>query len=194
LEAVFLDRDGTINVKAPEGSYISSAAQLRLLPRAGEAVRALNDAGVLVLVLTNQQGVACERMTLNDVERVNEALTERLGRSGARTDGFYVCPHANGSCGCRKPKPGLFFQARRDYPDLCFEHTVMIGDSETDVQAASAAGARAIRLGHDGTVSAASQLFPDLVSAVKALLGSLPERSDAQQFSKPIESAEFRRG
>ena len=87
LDAVFLDRDGTINVKAPEGSYICSPAQLRLLPHAGEAVRALNDAGIPVLVVTNQQGVASGRMSLADVHHVHEALLVRLRRFGAKIDG-----------------------------------------------------------------------------------------------------------
>ena len=126
---MFLDRDGTINVKAPEGSYVCSPAQLRLLPHAGKAVRALNDAGIPVLVVTNQQGVASGRMSLADVHHVHKALEDRLRRFGAKLDGFYVCPHANGTCGCRKPAPGLFFQARREHPGLRFDHTVMIGDS-----------------------------------------------------------------
>jgi D-glycero-D-manno-heptose 1,7-bisphosphate phosphatase len=175
LDAVFLDRDGTINVKAPEGSYICSPAQLRLLPHAGEAVRALNDAGVPVLVVTNQQGVASGRMSLADVHHVHEALQDRLRRFGAMVDGFYVCPHASGTCGCRKPAPGLFLQAGREHPRLRFDHTVMIGDAETDVQAATAAGIPAIRLANQDGGSGACALFPDLASAVKALIGSMPK-------------------
>jgi D-glycero-D-manno-heptose 1,7-bisphosphate phosphatase len=169
LDAVFLDRDGTINVKPPDGLYICSPLQLRLLPGAGNAIRALNDAGVLVLVVTNQRGVASSKMTLTDVHEVHQALATRLRRFGARVDGFYICPHADQSCDCRKPAPGLLFQARQDHPGLRLERTVMIGDSESDVEAAAAAGARAIRLGPDGTTSKASQVFPDLASAVMTL-------------------------
>ena len=93
-----------------------SPRQLRLLPGAGEAVRALNEAGVLVLVVTNQRGVALGRMSLSDVHDVHGALAARLRRFGAKVDEFYICPHADESCGCRKPGPGLFFQATRDYP------------------------------------------------------------------------------
>jgi D-glycero-D-manno-heptose 1,7-bisphosphate phosphatase len=181
FDAVFLDRDGTINVKAPEGSYICSPSQLRLLPRAGRAVRALNDAGILVLVVTNQRGVASRMMSLDDVHDVNNALSGRLRRFGARLDGFYVCPHANDSCNCRKPAPGLLFQARRDHPGLRLERTVMIGDSEVDVEAANAAGACAIRLGPEGTESAANQVYRDLSSAVGALVGSIDERPSADR-------------
>ena len=174
LDAVFLDRDGTINVKAPEGAYIGSPAQLRLLPGAGDAVRALNDAGVTVLVVTNQQGVASGQMTLGDVDRVNNALAGRLRRCGSRIDRFYVCPHADGTCGCRKPAPGLLLQAQGDYPSVRFDHSIMIGDSESDVEAATRAGVPAIRLTREATVSAASCVFPDLLSAVKAVASRGP--------------------
>jgi D-glycero-D-manno-heptose 1,7-bisphosphate phosphatase len=176
FDAVFLDRDGTINVKAPEGSYVCTPSQLRLLPRAGSAIRTLNEAGILVLVVTNQRGVASQLLSLDDVHEVHRALTARLRRFGARVDEFYVCPHADGSCTCRKPAPGLLFQASRERPGLRLERTVMIGDSETDVAAANAVGACAIRLGPEGTRSAASHIYRDLWSAVGALVGSIDER------------------
>jgi D-glycero-D-manno-heptose 1,7-bisphosphate phosphatase len=194
FDAVFLDRDGTINVKAPDGSYICSPSQLRLLPRAGKAVRTLNDTGILVLVVTNQRGVASRTMSLDDVHDVNNALSSRLRRFGARVDGFYVCPHANGSCRCRKPAPGLLFQASQDHPGLRLERTVMIGDSEIDVEAASAAGACAIRLGPEGTKSAASRVYPDLSSAVGALVGSMDEQPGAGGGAVPRNGAGFRKG
>jgi D-glycero-D-manno-heptose 1,7-bisphosphate phosphatase len=175
LDAVFLDRDGTVNAKAPEGAYIGAPAQLRLLPGVGDAVRALNDAGVMVLVVTNQQGVASEKMTRGDVDLVNDALVGRLRRFGARIDGFYVCPHAEGTCGCRKPAPGLFFQAQRDHVGLRFDHSMMIGDSETDVAAAAAAGVPAIRIAREATASAACCVVPDLPAAVRALLGRMAQ-------------------
>ncbi len=178
LDAVFLDRDGTINIKPPEGSYVYSPRQLRLLPGAGKAVRALNEAGVLVLVVTNQRGVALGRMSLSDVHDVHGALAARLRRFGAKVDEFYICPHADESCGCRKPGPGLFFQATRDYPALDLTLSVMIGDRESDVEAGIAAGVRAIRLGPEGTQTVAGQVYPDLSSAVAALIGSTPERSE----------------
>ncbi len=196
LDAVFLDRDGTINVKAPEGSYITRPSQLRLLTGAANAIRALNDAGVLVLVVTNQRGVASRQMSLADVEDVHQELSSRLRRVGARVDGFYVCPHADLSCGCRKPAPGLLFQASHDRPGLRLDRSVMIGDSEIDVEAAAAAGARAIRLGPEATKTRATWLYPDLASAVRALIGSPDERPEAQPPGIPplANGTEFRKG
>ena len=180
-DAVFLDRDGTINVKLPEGSYVHSSRQLRLLPGVAKAVRALNEAGVLVLVVTNQRGVALGRMSLSDVHDVHRALAGRLHRYGARVDQFYICPHADESCGCRKPGPGLFFQAGHDYPGLDLTRSVMIGDRESDVEAGVAAGARAIRLGPRGTKTIAGQLYPDLSSAVFGLVGPQPEQPEVRR-------------
>jgi len=170
VDAVFLDRDGTINAKAPEGCYVTSPRALRLLPGAGAAVRRLNDAGVPVVVVTNQRGVALGKMTLGEVARVNDSLQRRLSRLGARVDGFYVCPHQAGACACRKPLPGLLLQASRDFPERRLPHCVMIGDSEADVKAGLAAGCTAIRLGPPGTASIARVLCPDLAAAVDLLL------------------------
>jgi D-glycero-D-manno-heptose 1,7-bisphosphate phosphatase len=188
FDAVFLDRDGTVNVKPPEGSYVCSPLQLRLLPGAGDAIRALNDAGVLVLVVTNQRGVALMKMSLSDVHQVHEALRERLRRFGARVDGFYICPHADESCGCRKPAPGLLLQASRDH-GLRLDRTVMIGDTESDVQAAVAAGARPIRLGSSATQSAASEMFPDLASAVRTLIGPGKQGQGEPPGRRPVSDA-----
>jgi D-glycero-D-manno-heptose 1,7-bisphosphate phosphatase len=189
LDAVFLDRDGTINVKAPEGSYIAKPSQLRLLPGAANAIRALNDAGVLVLVVTNQRGVASRQMSLGDVHDVHQALSKRLRRCGARIDEFYICPHAERSCECRKPAPGLLLQASHDHPGLRLDRSVMIGDSEIDVEAAIAAGAGAIRLGPQATDTAAARLYPDLASAVRAVVGSSTELlgADRKRAFRPAE-------
>src|SRR5687768_8244975 len=108
----FLDRDGTINAPPPEGEYVTRPEALELLPRAGEAIARLNAAGWRVVVVTNQRGVALGRMTLSDVRDVHARLREELADRGAHLDGVYVCPHAEGTCGCRKPAVGLFEQAR----------------------------------------------------------------------------------
>ena len=168
LDAVFLDRDGTINVKAPEGAYIVSPRQLRLLPGAGNAVRRLNQAGALVVVVSNQRGVALGHMALAEVAAVNTELARRLQRVGATVDAFYVCPHEAQTCDCRKPAPGLLLQAFHDHPLLRPGRCVMVGDSENDVQAGLAAGCRAVRLAPVGTISAAEAVCPDLATAVGA--------------------------
>ncbi len=147
--AAFLDRDGTINVKAPEGEYIETPDALVLLPGAAEAIRALNDAGVPVAVVTNQRGIALGRMTGEDLDRVHARLDALLAdAAGARVDRYYACPHDKDSCDCRKPRPGMLLRAARDL-GIDPRDAVMIGDAPSDEEAGRRAGARTIRLGYD---------------------------------------------
>ena len=160
--AVFLDRDGTINVKAPAGSYIQSPDQLELLAGASGAIRALNDAGRLVVVVTNQRGIALGRMTEDDLAAVHAKLARRLAaQAGAHLDAILHCPHDIGRCRCRKPAPGLIDAACRRLPQIDLGRSVLIGDSAADVGAGRRAGVATIRLGKDAA---------DLSDAVDRLL------------------------
>ena len=104
FSAAFLDRDGTINVKAPEGDYITRPERLRLLGGAADAIRQLNDAAIPVFVVTNQRGIALGRMTEGDLAAVHERLDAMLAEAGgARIDDYAHCPHERGACDCRKP-------------------------------------------------------------------------------------------
>jgi len=153
----FLDRDGTINEKAPQGEYITDPAEVRLLPGAAAAIRRLNDAGVTVIVITNQRGIALGRMSESDLEAVHTELRAQLGRTaGARTDAFFFCPHDEAECDCRKPGTGLFRQARDRFPWIDYAHSVTIGDSWRDVEAGEALGMRTLRLGADARDLAAA--------------------------------------
>lgn len=171
FDVVFLDRDGTINEKAPEGGYISSPADLQLLPGAAAAVAAINASGAEVVVVTNQRGVALGRMSAQDVMAVNARLDHLLAAQGARVDAYYVCPHDAGSCDCRKPLPGLVLRALADRPGTVASRCVLVGDAESDVEAGLAAGTRAVRLAPPGTPTRAEACRADLASAVLALLG-----------------------
>lgn len=133
---VFLDRDGVINRKPPEGEYVGHWSGFQLLPGAESAIAALNRAGRRVIVITNQRGVALGRYTCTDVETLHSQLQEHLEQYGARIDAFYYCPHDKNQCDCRKPKTGLFQQAFRDFPDASTANSLVIGDSISDIEAA----------------------------------------------------------
>lgn len=133
---VFLDRDGVINRKPLEGEYISRWEDVEILPGVEEAIAALNHSGRTIFVITNQRGVALGRYSLADVERLHRQLQDHLSQHHAHIDGFYICPHDEGQCDCRKPKTGLFEQALQDYPEASAEHSVMVGDSLPDLRAA----------------------------------------------------------
>jgi D-glycero-D-manno-heptose 1,7-bisphosphate phosphatase len=143
---VFLDRDGTINVNAPPGEYVTSPDELVLLPGAAEAICALNAAGVWVGVVTNQRGIALGEMTEADLRAVHVRLAEELARAGAHLDAIYHCPHEQGDCSCRKPEPGLLLQAQRENPGLSFAAAALIGDAQSDVEAGRRMGVSTVLL------------------------------------------------
>jgi D-glycero-D-manno-heptose 1,7-bisphosphate phosphatase len=164
----FLDRDGTINVKAPEGAYVAAPDEVVLLPGAADAIRRLNDAGRLVVVVTNQRGVARGSMTVEDVERVNNRLAALLAAHDAHVDAFYVCPHSSDSCDCRKPLPGLLLRAASEH-GIILDAAVMVGDSASDVAAGRAAGVTTVRLA--GAADPEADLtVADLATAVERTL------------------------
>lgn len=138
--AVILDRDGVLNERAPRGEYVRSWAEWRWLPGTLEALRMLKEAGYRTIVVSNQAGVARGAMTLSDVEAVHDRLREEVRRSGGEIDAIYTCPHGwDDGCVCRKPKPGMLFQAQREC-HLDLSRTYFLGDDERDGQAAAAAG------------------------------------------------------
>ncbi len=139
--AVFLDRDGTIN---EEMGYINHLSRLVLLPRAAEGLRLLNQAGVPVVMVTNQSGAARGYFPASLVQEVNNRLTELLAAGGARLDGVYTClHHPDDNCPCRKPRPELLLQAAQDL-DLDLSRSYLVGDRYKDIQTAANAGAKGL--------------------------------------------------
>ncbi len=146
-KAVFLDRDGVISRKAPEGDYIKSAPEFEFLPLAGEALALLTAHGYLVIVVTNQRGIARGLMTETDLKAIHDRMTAELAAMGARLDAIYHCPHERGTCNCRKPLTGMFEQARADFPGLEFPSAFVIGDTLVDMEAGSRLGCTNILIG-----------------------------------------------
>jgi D-glycero-D-manno-heptose 1,7-bisphosphate phosphatase len=146
--AVFLDRDGTL---VREVDFLLRLSQLRLLPGAAAAVRRLNEAGWLVILVTNQSGIARGLMTLEDFDGIQAELARRLAAQGAWFDAAYFCPHHPAGrvrrfrrrCPCRKPKAGMLRQAARDY-NLDLGRCFFVGDRLLDLQTAARAGCRSL--------------------------------------------------
>jgi D-glycero-D-manno-heptose 1,7-bisphosphate phosphatase len=171
--AAFLDRDGTLNVKAPEGEYISSPTDLRLLPGAADAVRRLNDAAMFVVVVTNQRGIARGLLSPDSHAQIMERLRYLLAQRGAHIDAVYVCPHEAGTCGCRKPAPGLLLRAESEHPDIDLGQSVTVGDAESDIDAGRGAGTHTVRLSATPVLSQADHVVRDLRAAVPLIFGAL---------------------
>ncbi len=143
-KVVLLDRDGVINRKMPEGDYVKSWSEFEFLPGAAEALKILTGNGYDIYVVTNQRGISRGIMTGKDLDTINRNMTAELKTNGAKVDGIYVCPHGRGDdCECRKPKPGLLFQAASEH-DFNLTKAVFIGDSQSDIQAGRAAGCKTI--------------------------------------------------
>ena len=143
--AVLLDRDGTL---IDDTGYPSRFDQVRFFPCGFAAVRRLNEAGFLVVVVTNQSGVGRGYFSEDQLADLHVRLTEAFAAEGARLDAFYVCPHYDLSpdpryrraCSCRKPLPGLGQKAAADL-EIDLDRSYMIGDKEDDVKFGRAVGA-----------------------------------------------------
>ena len=135
--AAFLDRDGVLNV---DHGYVGSPDRWEWVAEAPEAIRLLNEAGYLVFVVTNQSGIARGMYDEAAFERLMAWVRDDLARRGARIDAVYFCPHGpDDACACRKPLPGMLLRAMAEWP-VRRGGSFLIGDSETDLQAAEAAG------------------------------------------------------
>ncbi|HEY6872495.1 MAG TPA: D-glycero-beta-D-manno-heptose 1,7-bisphosphate 7-phosphatase [Geobacteraceae bacterium] len=182
--AVFLDRDGTINV---EKEYLHRTEEFAFIPGAPEAIRLLKEAGYLVIVVTNQSGIGRGYYDEAAVHRLHRYMDGELARFGAAVDGYYLCPHhpLHGTghyrreCGCRKPLPGMLLEAAGDFTvDLA--GSWIVGDKLADVEAGLAAGCRPllVRTGYgeeeSARLPAGVPVYGDLLAAVRAIIG-IPE-------------------
>jgi D-glycero-D-manno-heptose 1,7-bisphosphate phosphatase len=146
--AVFFDRDGTLN---EEVGYVNHLERFNLYPWAAEAVRLVNHAGFKAVVLTNQSGVARQYFTEDLVNQVHQKLKDELHRESAFVDAIYYCPHHPlGSdpkyrvdCQCRKPRPGMIVQSRREL-QLDLTRSFVIGDKYLDIELAHHVGATGV--------------------------------------------------
>jgi D-glycero-D-manno-heptose 1,7-bisphosphate phosphatase len=134
LSTVFLDRDGVLNHKMPEGRYVTRWEEFQLLPGVIEAIDRLNVARIRVIVVSNQRGIAKGLYSADDVRAIHEKFQAMLTSCGARVDGFYFCPHDKNECDCRKPLPGMFQQAQAEFPAISAPNSAMIGDSKSDME------------------------------------------------------------
>ncbi len=154
-KAVFLDRDGTINVYK---GFLRNLEEMELIPGAAEAIGRINHSGYLAIVVTNQPVIARGEVSWEKLEEIHNKMETLLGQEGAYLDDLFLCPHHPHKgyegeraeykieCNCRKPKPGLLQQAAEKY-NIDLSLSWMVGDSQSDVEAGKAAGCRTALLG-----------------------------------------------
>jgi D-glycero-D-manno-heptose 1,7-bisphosphate phosphatase len=178
--ALFLDRDGTINV---DTVHVSSADTVRLIPGAADAIARVNAAGMPVIVISNQSGIGRGLFTVEEYERVRARIDDLLAAAGAHVLATYYCPHspeAAPPCECRKPGPGLYRQAASEH-GIDLSTSWYVGDRLRDIQPAKTFGGRGILVPRDTTpavdVVAARDSFAistSLGAAVDRILSALP--------------------
>jgi len=169
---------------------VTSWSEFHPLPGVAQAIGRLNDAGIRVVVVSNQRGIALGLYTAADVEAIQSEFQSYLKTRGAHVDGFYFCPHEKDRCSCRKPLSGLFEQALKEFPQIRAETSAMIGDSWSDIEFGRRLGMRTVFLEGDADVQksgeeAARELadlrFPSLIDAVDELLKNLtPDGAERQ--------------
>ena len=176
-KAVFLDRDGTIVVHEP---YLSSPEQLQLLPNAAEGIRLFKKSGYLVIVITNQSGIARGFFNEERLAVIHKKLMSMLKSEGIEIDDIYYCPHhAEGivesykvDCDCRKPKPKMLLNAAKEH-NIDLTKSLMIGDSAVDMLAGKNAGCTCILIRNAGEnagnipIADADYVVKDLLEAAK---------------------------
>jgi histidinol-phosphate phosphatase family protein len=146
---VILDRDGVLNRKPAQASYVRSWEEFEWITGAKEAIALLTQHGYRLIVVSNQAGIGRGVMSEEDLARVHERMLAEVAESRGAIEAIYHCPHDwNEGCECRKPRPGMLLQAQRDF-DLNLSRVVFLGDDERDAQAADAAGCRSLLVSAD---------------------------------------------
>lgn len=184
--AVFIDRDGTLN---EDIGYVSTPDELVLYPWAAEAVRLVNESGLLTVVITNQSGIARGMYSEGTLAAIHSRMLEELARKGARIDAVYYCPHHPEvgdaryriACECRKPRSGMLEKAAREHK-IDLARSFVIGDKASDIKLAGNAGPRGalVLTGHGRETFAHPDRWPcapeivaeNLLEAVKRILDS----------------------
>lgn len=142
--AVFLDRDGVINLYPGDGKYVTSMEEFRFLPKVKEAIALLTSHQYPIFIISNQAGVGKGLYSQRDLDRITEYMLKELSRHKAKVNAVYYCTHRNeDNCSCRKPKAGLIKRVI-DGSDIDVKNSFFVGDTIRDIQTARAAGCRSI--------------------------------------------------
>lgn len=178
MKLIVLDRDGVINHDSD--AYIKTPDEWQPIEGSLEAIARLNHGGYTVVIASNQSGLARGYFDIDTLTAIHRKMEEALLKAGGRIDAIFYCPHGpDDSCGCRKPKPGMLLEIGQRY-NVSLKDVVFIGDSVTDIKAASNADARAmlVRTGKGEKAEKILQteagqsvpVYDDLASAVEAIL------------------------
>lgn len=160
---LFLDRDGVLNERLP-GQYIRNLSEFRFLPNIPDVIGELTRLFARIIIVTNQQGIGKGLMTVEDLESIHRHMRDELRKKGGIIDGIYFCKELAGKPGnCRKPSPSMGYQAVKDFPEIDFEKSVMVGDSITDIGFGLNLRMKTVLVGEKLGYQENSKIQPDLV-------------------------------
>ena len=149
-KAIFLDRDGVINLEKKD--YVKSIKEFQMIDNVPKAIATLKEKGFLIIVITNQSAINRKLLTIEVLNEIHNHLQKILKDNNTSIDYFYFCPHRpDEKCKCRKPSPGMILKAAQEH-DIDMNQSFMIGDSLTDIQAAEKAGCEGILLNQNQTL------------------------------------------
>jgi D-glycero-D-manno-heptose 1,7-bisphosphate phosphatase len=149
-KAIFLDRDGVINLEKKD--YVKSIKEFQIMENVPKAIIELKKKGFLVIIITNQSAINRGLLTIKILNEIHNHLQEILKDNNTSIDDFYFCPHRpDEKCKCRKPNPGMLLKAVQEH-NIDMSQSFMIGDSLTDIQAAQKAGCEGILLNQNQTL------------------------------------------
>ena len=166
---LFLDRDGVINVRLID-DYVKNINEFKFLPGVLEAFKIFAERFGRIIIVTNQQGVGKGLMTLQDVDEVHDFMKKEIDNQKGRIDAIYVCPQLKSDPNnFRKPSPRMAYMAQHDFPEIDFEKSVMIGDSNSDIEFGKNAGMYTILIGDEPVKCKPDSKFESLLKFANIL-------------------------
>jgi len=168
VKAIFLDRDGVINKKMPEGSYVTNWHEFRFISGVKEAISSLSKTDYKIIIATNQRGIAKKILSEKNLIKLHLKMLDEIKKSGGRVDKIYFCPHEKGECNCRKPLPGMLYKANKEF-NIDFKNSWIIGDSSSDIELGKKLGCKTVLIG-DKNKADADFVFNNLNEAIKILI------------------------
>ena len=149
---LFLDRDGVINNKID--GYVQSFDKFNFIDGVLVSIKNLSDYFDRIIIVTNQQGIGKGIMSIEELDLLHQKMMREIKLNGGDIDQIYYCPHLESiNCACRKPKSGMLIKAQSDFPEISFDNSILIGDSDTDILAAENIGVKAIKVSPSYTLS-----------------------------------------
>ena len=153
LDTLFLDRDGVINRKI-EARYIRNSNEFEFIQGALDSISKLTKLFKRILIVTNQQGIGKNIMTVDDLNLLHSFMTSEIEKLNGKIDKIYFCPHlVSENCNCRKPNPGLIKQAIADFPEIDRDNSYLIGDSDSDIEAGNRMNLNTVKVDTEYTLA-----------------------------------------